>query len=428
MSIMIIGYFITFFVLLFLGMPIAITLALTAVLIGVSMGGFNPVILGHTMYQGVDSFSLLAVPFFMLAGNLMEHGGLSRRLMNFAFMLVGRMRGGLAQVSVVLSMLFAGISGSAVADTAAVGSMLAKPMKEHGYRDGFIGAIIAAGGALGPIIPPSIAMIIYGVAANVSISKLFIGGLLPGIVLGIFLMGYCHFEAVRHDYPRASEKPSKAEIIKSTKDGLLVLALPVIILGGIRLGLYTATESSVVAVVYAFILGKFVYKELKWKDIPELMSSAARGTSSVMLIIAAASFLSWVLTSQRAPQALTTFLMSVSKNPLVIILLLNALMLVLGMFIDAVSIIVLITPVAVPMLSAMGVDLVYFGLLLTFNVCIGALTPPVGTCLFVASSVGEISLVKIAKAVMPIVGIEMIWLLLTILFPGLVMWLPNLGK
>jgi C4-dicarboxylate transporter DctM subunit len=425
MAIHVILFFAAFFAMLLIGLPIAITLAITGVLISVTQGIFKPVLLGHVMFQGVDSFSLLAVPFFMLAGGLMDEGGISRRLMNFAYLLVGRMRGGLAQVGVVLSMLFAGLSGSAVADTAALSSMLAPSMKEKGYREGFIGALFAAGGAIGPIIPPSIPMIIYGVAANASISKLFIGGIIPGIFLGLLLMVYVHFEAVRHNYPRATEKVNPKELIKASRDGLLALALPVIVLGGIRLGIFTATESSVMAVVYAFILGKFVYKELKWSKIPEILASSARGTSSVLIIIAAASFLSWVLTSRQIPQNITTFLLSVSKSPMVIILLLNLFMLFLGMFIDAVSIIVLITPVATPILMRLGVDPVYFGLLLVFNVCIGALTPPVGTCLFVASSAGKIPLNKIIKAVVPIVCIELVWLLLAILFPSVLMFLPN---
>ena len=419
-------FFIAFFAMLFIGLPIAITLAITGILIALSQGIFQPVLLGHVMFQGVDSFSLLAVPFFILAGGLMEEGGISRRLMNFAYLLVGRMRGGLAQVGVVLSMLFAGLSGSAVADTAALSSMLVPSMKEKGYREGFIGALLAAGGAIGPIIPPSIPMIIYGVAANASIAKLFIGGILPGIFLGLMLMVYVHFEAVRQNYPRATEKTNPRELLRASKDGLLALALPVIILGGIRFGIFTATESSVVAVVYAFILGKFVYRELKWSKIPEILSNSARGTASVMIIISAASFLSWVLTSKQIPQSITIFLFSLTKSRIAIIILLNVFMLILGMFIDAVSIIILITPVAIPILTQLGVDPVYFGLLVVFNVCIGALTPPVGTCLFVASSAGKIDLLKIVKAVGPIVAVELVWLSLTIIFPGVLMFLPNL--
>ena len=266
----IILYFILFFLTVIFGMPIAIALGLTGVLIASVQGIFNPVLLGHVMYQGVDHFSLLAVPFFMLAGTLMEAGGISRRLMEFSFALVGRMRGGLAQVAVVLSMLFAGLSGSAVADTAAVGSLLIPSMREKGYREGFAAALIAAGGAIGPIIPPSIPMVIYAVIANVSVAKLFLGGVIPGITFGLFLMAYSYYEALRHDYPRETSSFSFEKLLRTFQKGFLAFLMPVIILGGILSGIFTATESSVVAAVYAFLVGKFIYGELKWKDIPEV--------------------------------------------------------------------------------------------------------------------------------------------------------------
>jgi tripartite ATP-independent transporter DctM subunit len=421
--------FIAFFLfMLLVGMPIAVALALTGVGMAVSTGNFRPVMLGHVMLQGVDSFSLLAVPFFMLAGGLMEEGGISRRLMDFAFALVGRMKGGLAQVAIVLSVLFAGLSGSAVADTAAVGSLLIPSMKEKGYRHGFCAALVAAGGALGPVIPPSIAMIVYAVAANASVEKLFIGGIVPGLAFGLLLMIYSHFEAVRHNYPRETGNFSVSGFFKALRDGFLALLLPVVILGGIRFGLFTATESSAVAVVYALFLGKFVYGELKWSRLPAIFAGAARGTSAVMIIIAVASFLSWVLTSLQIPQNLTRELLAFSENPTVVLLLINAFVLLLGCFIDAVSIIVLITPVAIPIIHSLAIDPVYFGLLLVLNVCIGALTPPVGTCLFVASGVGGVPLSETAKSVLPIVLIATAGLVVLILFPGILMFLPNLGR
>ncbi len=424
----IILYFILFFLTVIFGMPIAIALGLTGVLIASVQGIFNPVLLGHVMYQGVDHFSLLAVPFFMLAGTLMEAGGISRRLMEFSFALVGRMRGGLAQVAVVLSMLFAGLSGSAVADTAAVGSLLIPSMREKGYREGFAAALIAAGGAIGPIIPPSIPMVIYAVIANVSVAKLFLGGVIPGIAFGLFLMAYSYYEALRHNYPRETSYFSFDKLVKTFKKGFLAFLMPVIILGGILSGIFTATESSVVAAVYAFLVGKFIYGELKWKDIPEVFARAARNTSSVMFIIAVASFLSWVLTSQQIPQTITRSLLSVSKNPLIILILLNIFILFLGCFIDAVSILVLISPVALPLIKIAGIDPIYFGVLLVLNICIGALTPPVGTCLFVASGVGNVDLAKSSRAVLPIVLIAVISLLMAIIFPSVIMYLPEMIK
>lgn len=416
-----------FLVLLVIGVPIAVALALMGVALASLEGNFRPVVLGHVMLQGLDSFSLLAVPFFMLAGGLMEEGGISRRLMDFASVLVGRMKGGLAQVTVVLSILFAGLSGSAVADTAAVGSLLIPSMKDKGYRHGFAAAMVAAGGALGPVIPPSIAMIVYAVIANASVERLFIGGILPGIAFGLLLMVYAHVEAVRHHYPRETAPFEIKSFLRVLGSSFPALLLPVVILGGIRFGLFTATESSAVAVVYALFLGRFVYRELSWKRLPEIFATAARGTSAVMLIIAVASFLSWVLTSRQIPQVLTKQLLAFSSNTTVILVLINAFVLLLGCFIDAVSIIVLITPVAIPIVNSLGIDPVYFGLLLVLNVCIGALTPPVGTCLFVASGVGKVDLMETARSAVPIVLIAMAGLLFLILFPGVLMFLPNLG-
>lgn len=424
----IILYFILFFLTVIFGMPIAIALGLTGILIASIQGIFNPVLLGHVMYQGVDHFSLLAVPFFMLAGTLMESGGISRRLMEFSFALVGRLRGGLAQVAVVLSMLFAGLSGSAVADTAAVGSLLIPSMREKGYREGFAAALIAAGGAIGPIIPPSIPMVIYAVIANVSVAKLFLGGVIPGIAFGLFLMAYSYYEALKHGYPRETSSFNLNKLVVTFKNGFLAFLMPIIILGGILSGIFTATESSVVAAVYAFVVGKFIYGELKWKDIPEVFARAARNTSSVMFIIAVASFLSWVLTSQQIPQTATKSILSVSKNPLIILILLNTFILFLGCFIDAVSILVLISPVALPLIKIAGIDPIYFGVLLVLNICIGALTPPVGTCLFVASGVGNVDLAKSSKAVLPIVLIAVLSLLMAIIFPSVIMFLPEMIK
>ena len=417
-----------FLLLLFIGMPVAISLGLVGVGLAVSMGNFRPVMLGHVMMQGIDSFSFLAVPFFILAGGFMEEGGLSRRLMDFAFALVGRMRGGLAQVAVVMSVLFAGLSGSAVADTAAVGSMLLPSMKEKGYRAGFCGALVAAGGAIGPIIPPSIAMIVYAVIANVSVGKLFLAGVLPGIGVGLILMILSYAEAVRYHYPRETGQFSSSAFFKAIRDGILALLLPVVILGGIRFGLFTPTESASVAVVYSFVLGKFVYKELKWSKIPAIFASSALGTAATMVIIAVASFLSWILTSMQIPQMLTKALLEFSRDPFVILVIINLFILFLGTLIDGASIVILITPIVVPVISSLRIDLVYFGLLLVVNICIGAITPPVGTCLFVASGVGKINLADIAKSAIPIALCLIAWLAILILFPGIAMFLPNLGQ
>lgn len=261
--------------------------------------------------------------------------------------------------------------------------------------------------------------------ADVSVAELFLGGIIPGVAFGLVLMAYSYYEARRYNYPRETASFSLPFLAKTFREGFLAFLLPVIILGGILSGVFTATESSVVAVVYAFFVGKFIYGDLTWKRLPEVVAAAARNTAGVMFIIAVASFLSWVLTIQQIPQTVAAKL-SVSSNPLVVLLLLNLFILFLGCFIDAVSILVLISPVALPIIRSLGIDPVYFGVLLVLNICLGALTPPVGTCLFVASSVGGVSLMKTSRAILPIVLLAIVCLLVAIFFPAVIMLLPSL--
>ena len=418
---------ISFFILMFLGLPLYLSLLSTALIGIASLGDWSLIrVLAQQFYGGMDVFSLMAIPFFILTGILMNRAGLTDRLMDFSRLLVGSVRGGLGYVNVVAGIILAGVNGSAAADASALGSILIPAMVKDGFSPSYAAGLTASSSLIGPIIPPSIPMIIYAVAANASVAKLFMGGILPGVTFGVLLMIYSHIEAVRFNYPREEGSFSVRELARAFRDGFLALLMPVIILGGIRLGIFTATESSAIAVVYAFIIGKFVYGELTWKRIPDVFAGAARSTSAVMFIIAVASFLSWVLTSLQVPQTITLFLTSLSTNPTVILLVLNAFILFLGCFIDAVSIIVLITPVALPVIHQLGIDPVLFGLLLVCNVCIGALTPPVGTCLFVASSVGRVDLSKTAVAILPIVCIAVAALVLGILFPQALLWLPDM--
>ena len=414
-----------FLVSVVIGLPVAFSLSGIGTAIMAWQGIFNPVTISQNMFAGNDSTPLIAVLFFMLAGALMEESKLTQRLMDFAYSIVGYFHGGLAHVAILVAMIFAAMSGSAVATAAAVGGMLLPTMRAKGYDDGFSAALIASGGAIGPIIPPSIPMVIYAVIANCSVERMFLGGAVPGILFGVGLMVYARFYAKNRNYPREEGKFSFREFGNSFKKSILALLMPVIILGGIFSGTFTATEAACVAAVYTFLIGKFVYRTIAWKRLPSICLAAAKNTAVVMFIISSCSVLAWVLTSQQIPQQIARTLLSVSTNPTIVLLLINAFVLVLGCFMDAVAIVVLLSPIMLTVLQQLSIDPVFFGVLLVVNVCIGALTPPVGTCLFVASKIGGVSLAKTAKAVIPMVLIAVVVLSLCILFPNVVMFLPN---
>lgn len=424
---MIVFLVILFIAAVIIGMPIVFSLGGLAAIVMEWQNIFNPVILAQNMYTGLDSFPLLAVPFFMLAGAIMEEAKITKRLMDFSYVLVGRFPGGFAHVAILLAMLFAAMCGSAVATAAAVGAMILPTMRERGYDDGFSSALIACGGTIGPVIPPSIPMIIYGVIAGVSVKRMFLGGVVPGVLFGLVLMGYSYFYAKKHNIPRETEAMSFAHFWKAFKGAILALMLPVIILGGIFSGVFTATESAAVAALYALFLGVFVYRTIGVKQMPGILLNAAKSTATVMIIISAASALAWVLTSQQIPQKMAQYLMSLTTNPTIILLLLNLLILVLGCFIDAVSIIMLLSPIVLTVINQLGIDPVFFGVLLVVNVCIGAITPPVGTCLFVAAKTGNVRLSETCKAVVPMIVLVVSVLLICIIFPNVVMWLPNMA-
>jgi len=412
---------------LFLGIPVAFSLGLVGLIIAVSEGIFNPILIPHIAYaQGIDSFPLLAVPFFILAGTIMEKGGISKRLVDFAQFIVGRIRGGLAQVSVLTGMFFGGISGSAVADAAAVGSVLIPAMKEKKYDAGFASALTAASGAIGPIIPPSIPMVIYAVIANTSVKDLFLGGIIPGALFAFVLMVYSYFYARIKKYPREEVKFTLRNFWIVFKGAILPLLMPIIIVGGIFLGIFTATESAVVAVVYALLISVFVYHEISLKSIPSILVSAAKSSASIMYIIGMASFLSWVLTSVQIPQQAASFLLGISEQPWIIIIVLNLLILLLGCFIDPVSILILMSPIALPIIQQIGMHPVHFGVIITVNICIGSLTPPVGTLLFVTSRIGNVDFYKISISIIPIVILVILLLFIISLIPETVMFLPSL--
>ncbi|MEW6662393.1 MAG: TRAP transporter large permease [Bacillota bacterium] len=418
-------FLISLFMFIFIGVPIFISLGLSSLVIWMwTFGTLEPAILMQKMLIGIDSFPLMAIPFFMLAGELMNSGGVSRRLVSFASCIIGWVRGGLGFATILASMFIAAILGSASASAAMIGMVMIPAMTEKGYRSSFSSGLIAAAGSVGPIIPPSIPLIVYGVIAEVSIAKLFVGGYIPGILMSLAFMVYTYFHARKNNY-LAEKSPNITEIWVSFKDSILTLLLPVIIMGGILGGIFTPTEAAVIAVVYAFAVGTFVYREIQLKNIPHIILRAANSTAMVLMVMSTATLLSWVLTLGRIPHTVTSILYSVSTNPFVFLLLVNLFVIVIGMFLDAVSALTIITPILLPAAKSMGIDPLLFGILLTVNLSIGVLTPPVGLNLYVVSSISGIDVMKISKAVIPFILLIILVILIMIFFQNTVTYLPN---
>lgn len=406
-------------------MPIAFAMGSTA---AIAMYFFYHVPLTvavQQMFTSNDSFPLLAVPFFMLAGTLMESGGISRRLVNFASALVGFIHGGLAHVTIIASMFFAGISGAAAADTAAVGTLMIPEMKKRNYDAGFASALQAAAGSLGVIIPPSIPMVIYGAMASTSIGALFLGGIGVGILVGLSLMVVSYVISKARGY--SPEKNFSLPRVWGTfKEALWALGTPVIIVGGIMSGVFTATESAVIAADYAFVVGFFVYRELKLKDLPTVFVKSAVTSALVMFIIANASLFGWILAFEQIPQALTKTFTSLTTNPVALLLIINLLLLVIGTFIETASALIIFVPLLVPLIPHLGIHPVQFGVLMVFNLAIGMLTPPMGICLIVSCSIAGISLERVSRAVLPFVLVMLVDLLIVSFIPFITTYLPDL--
>lgn len=421
MGSMIAVLFITFIVLVFLGVPISFVLGIASLAAMFFAGDYPLQVVIQRMFAGVDSFPLMAIPFFMLAGALMEKGGITSRIINFALSLVGGIRGSLAHVVSITGVIMGGISGSGVADTAAIGTIMVPEMVRRGYHRPFSAALVAAAGSIGLIIPPSIAMIIYGVSSGSSIGDLFVAGFLPGILIALGFMLLSYYVAKKRNYP-VEPKMTGIQRWTAFKESIWALMMPVIIIVGIRMGLFTPTEGGVVAAVYALFVGKFIYKELKWTDFPNIFSSAVNSTAVISFLIATASLFSWLLASEQIPQQITESILSVSDNKYIILFLINILLLIVGMFLDSGPAIILLVPVLVPVAEALGVNLTQFGLLMVINLTIGLLTPPVGTALYVASNVSKISLAGLSREILPFIGIMLVVLMLITYIPGMTAW------
>ena len=416
---------ISFFILLLIGVPIAISMALSATIVFLVSTDIPAQIVAQRMQYGVDSFSQLAIPFFILAGHFMNRGGISSRIIKFSSTLVGHIKGGMAQVMIVASMLFAGISGSAYADASMLGTVMLPEMKEKEYPVDSSTVILAAGATIGPIIPPSIQMVIYGVTASVSVGQLLIGGLIPGILMGLMLMAITGIIARKEHWPR-DEKVSWKERGKAFVDALGALFMPVLIVGGMLLGIFTPTEAAVAASLYAFIIGKFVYKKLQLRDIIPICCDVFKQTAQVTIIIAAAGVLGWLLTKEQTPALLGQTLLSVTDNKFIILLLINVILLILGCFMETTAVVLLMTPVFLPLMNTLGINPVHFGVFMILNLCIGLITPPVGMCMYIGCGISGCSISDFTKKLGPYLLALCIALFITVYIEPVSMFLPNL--
>ncbi len=421
-------FLIIFLIVLFLiNAPIFLAIAISSIFTLLFFTDFPLIMVTQRMVNAVDSFPLMAVPLFMLAGALMDVGGISKRIVNFAEALVGWLPGGLAAVAVVASMFFAGISGSAAADTAAVGALLIPAMIQRGYKDSFSAAIQASGGSIGVIIPPSIPMIIYGFITGTSISKLFAAGIFPGILMGFSLILVAIFISTKYGYGSAVSFSLK-NVFKTFKEAFWSLGAPIIILGGILGGVFTATEAAAVAVIYGFVVGKFIYKELTFKDMPKLLIDSAVLASIILFIISTASIFGWIITMENIPQLIGSKILGLTNNPILILLLINFILLIAGTFVETTVSLILLVPIIMPIVPKLGIDPIQMGVIVVTNLAIGMLTPPLGICLIVSCGISRNSIIEVSRAILPFLVALIFDLLIISFWSPITMFLPSLMK
>lgn len=417
-----------FIILLFFNVPIMISLGISSVFYGIFLSSTPMSMITNVYFTSLDSFTLIAIPFFILAGDLMMKGGISKRLINLCRALVGGVTGALGAVTVVASMIFAAIAGSGTATVACIGGITIPEMLKEKYDKGYASAMAATAGALGPIIPPSVAMILYGVACQVPITDLFLGGIVPGVLMAVGLIALNTYLCKKHNWglKKGSPEIEVPPLGQAFKEGILALMVPVIILGGIYGGFVTPTEAAIIACDYAIIISLFVYKEYKIKDIPGIIKGTVETTGTVMLLVATAAALGKLLTIEQIPTTLASALVSISDNKIIILLIINVFLLFVGMFMETYAAIILLAPILLPTVQAIGVDPLHFGLIMVVNLTIGLCTPPVGVNLFIASRIANAPMEKMFKWLLPCLGVLIVVLLLVTYIPQLTMFLPNM--
>jgi tripartite ATP-independent transporter DctM subunit len=418
---------VVFILLLLTGTPIAFAIGVTAVFTLLKMN--TPVLMKIVplkFYSGIDMFALMAMPFFMLAGDIMNRIQITDRLVTLANSILGNVRGALAHVNIVTSIFFAGLTGAAVSDTAALGTMLIPAMEKAGYHKSFAAAVTAASSIIGPIIPPSIIMVIYGSLMGVSIAGLFAAGIVPGILVGVALMLLSAHISKKRNYPKGEKRANPKEIAVAFKKAAIPLLMPLIILGGILSGAFTPTEAAAVAVFYAMVVGLLVYRNLKLNDLPSLLFEMVRNNGNLFIILSAAAILGWILANEQIPQLVAEKILGVSQNKYVVLLIINMILLVIGMFMDMTAVLIIMGPILHPLAVSVGVDPLHFGIIMVVNINIALMTPPLGACLFVACSVSHISLEELSREILPFMIVEIMVLFLITYVPILSMFVPHL--
>ncbi|RLQ90152.1 TRAP transporter large permease [Planomicrobium sp. Y74] len=410
------------FVLILLRVPIAFGLGFVSV-IGIMLT--NPDLLINVprrLFSGVNNFTLVAVPLFVLAGEIMTRGGISKRLIDFSKTLVGPLPGGLAMVVVLASLFFSALTGTAIAAAAAIGGMMIPAMTKEGYDVRFSSSLVATAATIGPIIPPSIVLILYGVIASVSIGDLFVAGIIPGLAMGVGLMIYSYFVGKKNNYRSADRRATFKEIAVGAKDAVLALIMPIIIIGGIVSGIFTATESGVIAVLYALIISLFVYREIKIKDLWPILMNTAKTSSTIIFLIGFASLFIWFLSFNQIPNQLIDLMGPVAQNPILLLLVINVILLIAGTFIDTISAVSIFTPLFLPLVLVAGIDPIHFGIVMAVNLTIGMVTPPLGVCLFVTASIAKIKVPKMFKYLIPQIAILIVILLIITYMPQVILF------
>jgi TRAP-type transport system large permease protein len=417
-----------FIALLLIGLDVGFSMILAA-LVGMTLrsgAGVDPVMAPLTLVSGIDTAALVTVPLFVLAGEFMNHGGMTRRLIDWSSAMVGHMRGSLSQVAILTNLVMSGISGSAVADATATGSLLIPAMRKEGYRPGYAAAVIAAGAMLGPIIPPSIPMILYAIMANVSIGRLFLAGIVPGLLLCMGYMVICALIARRHNYA-ARPRATWNDRLQITRTSIWALMVPVLIIAGIRSGVITETEAAGVICVYALAVGLFVYRDLRLSELGSVLYGAGRTSAVILFLLAAAGPFSWLLNEAHIATTISGAILGISSEPLTVLLVVNLLLLAVGMILEPLPALVMFVPTLLPIQSQLGIDPIHFAMVVILNLMIGMLHPPVGLLIFVTSAVGRVPLWPVAREVLPFLGWSLVVLTLVTAFPQLSTWLPNLA-